>query len=177
MAEARPERPGCAAFVAASLDGFIARPDGNLDWLGAVQVPGEDYGFAAFLASTDVLVLGRKTYDAVLRLGAWPYEGKRCIVLTHRALSQRHGEERFEGSPEGLVERLGREDARRLYVDGGDVVRQFLGASLLDELVLSVVPVVLGAGVRLLSANGPERRLALEACRSWPSGLVQMRYR
>src|SRR5512140_345202 len=125
MAEAGRERPGCAAFVATSLDGFIARPDGSVDWLGAVQVPGEDYGFAAFLGSTDVLVLGRKTYDTVLRFGAWPYAGKRCIVLTHRALSPRHGEERFEGTPRSLVEWLGHEGAKRLYVDGGAVIRQF----------------------------------------------------
>lgn len=168
--------PSCAAFIAASVDGYIARPDGALDWLTPFQTPGEDHGYARFFASVDALVIGRGTYDAVLGFGDWPYRGKRCVVLTHRPAAPRHGEELTAEAPRALVERLGQGGVGRIYVDGGDVIRQFLAADLLDELTLSVIPIVLGDGVRLFGA-GPERRLALEASQAYPSGLVQLRYR
>jgi len=76
------ERPRCAAFIAVSVDGFIARPDGGLDWLDAVRLEGEDYGYQAFFDSVDALVMGRNSYDAALSFEPWPYAGKRCIVLT-----------------------------------------------------------------------------------------------
>lgn len=168
--------PRCAAFIAASVDGYIARPDGGIHWLTPFQTPGEDYGYAAFFASVDALVIGRATYELVLGFGDWPYRGKRCVVLTHRPAAPRHGEEPTAEAPGALVERLGREGVRRVYVDGGNVIQQFLAADLLDELTLSVIPIVLGDGIRLFGA-GPERRLALQASQAYPSGLVQLRYR
>ncbi len=170
-------RPRCSVFIATSLDGCIARSDGRIDWLSAVQIEGEDYGYQAFFDSVDALVMGRRTYDTVLGFEAWPYRGKRCVVLTHRPPKSRHGEEFFEGGPAALVERLGREGARRIYVDGGEVIAQFFEAGLIDDLTLSLVPVVLGGGRRLFSGREPERKLILEECRSWPTGLAQLRYR
>jgi dihydrofolate reductase len=171
------DRPRCSAFIAASLDGFIARPDGRIDWLDIVRADGEDYGFQPFFDAVDVMVVGRRTYDTVLAFDVWPYTGKRCVVLTHRPPPPRHGEEFHAGSPTELVERLAREGAHHLYVDGGEVVAQFLAAGLLDDLTLSVLPILLGAGRPLFALHGPERRLTLEACRSWPTGLAQLRYR
>ncbi len=162
-----------SVFIAASLDGYIARPDGGLDWLKAVERPGEDYGYAGFAATVDALVIGRRTYDTVLGFDAWPYPGKRVIVMTHRPLVARHGEEPFEGSPAELVRRL--EGVRRVYVDGGDVIRQFLAAGLIDDLTLSIIPVLLGDGVPLF--GGAAHGLRLEGTRSFDSGLVQLRYR
>ena len=177
MTTDRPSRPRCSVFIAASLDGYIARSDGRIDWLSIAEAPGEDYGFKAFFDSVDVVVLGRKTYDTVLGFEGWPYVDKRCIVLTHRPPAPLHGEELFAGDPATLVERLGRDGARRAYVDGGEVITQFLKAGLIDDLTLSLIPIVLGGGRPLFGGGEPERRLSLEECRSWPTGVVQIRYR
>ena len=163
-------------YIATSLDGFIARADGGLDWLSLVEAPGEDYGFAAFLGGVDTLVLGRATYDAVLGFGQWPYVGKRCVVLTHRPLASRHGEEAWSGPASELASRLSEEGARRVYVDGGAVIGQFLDAGLVTELTLSVVPVLLG-GVRLFGPRDRDVRLELVRSAGFPSGLVQSEYR
>lgn len=164
-----------SVFIATSLDGYIARPDGGLDWLKVVERRGEDYGYAAFADTVDALVLGRRTYDTVLGFDAWPYPGKRVIVMTHRPLVARHGEEAFEGSPAALVHRLEAEGTRRLYVDGGNVIQQFFAARLLGDLTISVIPIVLGAGIPLF--RGTEQGLRLESVQSFESGLVQLRYR
>lgn len=167
----------CSVFIATSLDGFIARADGRIDWLSIADRPGEDYGFKAFFDDVDALVLGRNTYDAALAFEPWPYPGKRCVVMTHGAPAPRHGEELFAGEPAALVERLSREGARRIYVDGGLVIQQFLRAGLIDDLVVSVLPVLLGEGARLFGALAADVRLTLVRSASFPSGVVQSEYR
>ena len=167
----------CSVFIAVSVDGFIARPDHGLDWLARVERPGEDYGYAAFADSVDTLVLGRRTHDAVTAFPEWPYAGKRVIVLTRRSLPAQHGEETFAGPVEALVDRLSTDGARRVYLDGGQVIQQALAAGVIDDLTLSVIPVVLGAGIRLFGVAGPERGLVLAGVEAFPSGLVQLRYR
>ncbi len=167
-------RPVCAAFVGASLDGFIARPDGALDWLRPFE--GADAGFGEFMASVDAVVIGRATHDVVLGFGAWPYRGKSVYVLTRRAPNPRHGETFLSGEPGAVVEHLAAAGVRRAYVDGGTVVSRFLAAGLLDEITLSFVPIVLGAGIRLFQPPLPERTLRLDASRALPNGLVQVRY-
>lgn len=170
-------RPTCHVFLATSLDGCIARPDGSIDWLLPMQTGKDDYGFAAFYAAVDTIVLGRRTYDTLLGFGGWPHAGKRCIVLTHRPPAPCADEQFFAGTPRQLVDKLGSEGARRLYVDGGAVIQQFLAARLVDEITISVVPVLLGAGIRLFAGDGLEHGLQLQASRSWPNGLVQLHYR
>ncbi|HTJ43534.1 MAG TPA: dihydrofolate reductase family protein [Kofleriaceae bacterium] len=167
--------PRCSAFLAASLDGFIARADGGLDWLAPFQTPGEDYGYQAFADACDAVVIGRKTYDVVLGFGdaAWPYHRKRTIVLTHRATAPRHGEELIAATPVEAAARL--RDCKRAYIDGADVIRQFLAAGLLYDLTLSIIPILLGDGVRLFTLCN-EAKLVLDDARSYPSGLVQLRY-
>ena len=86
------QRPRCSVFIATSLDGYIARPDGTFDFLSIVERPNEDYGFADFFASVDALVIGRNTYETALAFPEWPYAGKRCIVLTHRETPSVHGD-------------------------------------------------------------------------------------
>ena len=169
-------RPRFSVFIATSLDGYIAARDGSLAFLDAVQRPGEDYGFARFFASVDTLVMGRRTYDTALGFDAWPYAGKRCIVLTHAAPPSRHGEEFTEGDPATLATRLGAEGARHVYVDGGAVISAFLAARLIDDLTISVIPVLLGDGVPLFARGGPEQRLVLTSSRGYESGLVQLQY-
>ena len=169
-------RPQCSAFLAVSLDGFVARPGGGLDWLKAVESPGEDYGFAEFFGAIDTLVVGRGTYDVVRGFAEWPWAGKRVVVLTHRPPAPRHGETFASGAPGAIVASLGGAGARRLYVDGGATVSAFLRAGLLDDLTVSVVPVVLGDGIRLFQPPLPERKLLLREARAFPSGLVRLRY-
>lgn len=168
--------PPCfSVFIATSLDGYIARADGAIDWLSIVHPVDEAHGYQAFLASVEAIVLGRGTYDTVLGFDQWPYPGKRVVVMTHRPVEARHGEEFFSGSAAELAARLS--DAKRVYVDGGQVVSQFFAAGLIDDVTISVIPIILGGGIRLFSGGEGEHRLELESQRSWPSGMVQMRYR
>jgi dihydrofolate reductase len=169
-------RPRTAAYLAMSLDGYIARPDGKLDWLDRMHVPDVDYGFAAFFAGIDTLLVGRATWEVVLGFPEWPYAGKRVAVLTRRPAEPQQGELVLAGPPADVLRRLEEAGARSVYVDGGAVVSQFLAAGLLDELTVSVVPVVLGAGIRLFQGAGPERWLTLRETRAWPSGLVRLEY-
>lgn len=171
-------RPQTSVYIAASLDGFIARTNGEIDWLAIVEQPGEDYGFKAFFDSIDTLVMGRKTYETALGFGAWPYAGKRCVVVTSdTSRSARHGEEFFSGDLAVLFERLGAESAKRVYVDGGVVIAQALQAGLIDDFTLSVIPVLLGEGTALAPKIGGDVRLELLGHRAFPSGLVQLSYR
>lgn len=170
------QRPRCSVFVATSLDGYLARPDGTFDFLSVVEREGEDYGFADFFATIDALVIGRNTYETALAFPEWPYAGKRCIVLTHRETPSVHGEQFFAGEPEALLEQLALAGAQRLYVDGGAVIRAFLAANLLDDLTLSIVPLLLGRGISLFGEEVPEQRLTLQSCKAYESGLVQLCY-
>ncbi|GMU60196.1 MAG: deaminase [Myxococcaceae bacterium] len=169
-------RPTTHVFLATSVDGFIARTDGTLDWLDAVQRKGEDYGYARFFRRVDTVVIGRNTYDFVRTLEEWPYGDKRCVVLTHRPVKPKAHETFSAGAPGALVSRLARLGARRIYVDGGRVISRFLAAGLIDELTISQIPVLLGHGVRLFQ-DGMERRLKLARTKSFPSGLVQTTWR
>jgi dihydrofolate reductase len=170
------DRPATAAFLGMSLDGFIAGPHDELDWLERGGGPPEDHGFGPFFASIDQMLIGRRTWDVVQRFPTWPYEGKAVAVLTRRPGETRHGERHLSGMAGEVLAALGRDGARRVYVDGGAVVSQFLAAGLLDELTVSILPVVLGAGIPLFQGTGPERWLSLRSHQAWPSGLVQLRY-
>jgi dihydrofolate reductase len=167
----------CSVFIATSLDGYIARADGSIDYLSIVERAGEDYGYRAFFDSIDTLVIGRSTYDLALGFNPWPYAGKRCIVLTHSAREAKHGEEFFSGEPRELAERLKASGTQRAYVDGGAVIQQFLAARLIDDLTVSVIPVLLGAGIRLFGDTQGDLPLELHASKNFESGLVQLTYR
>lgn len=170
-------RPRCSVFVAISLDGFIARSSGAIDWLSIVEREGEDYGFGRFFETIDTMVMGRKTYEAALSFATWPYTGKRCIVLTHALRASRHGEEFFSGEVTELLDRLGAEGAKHVYVDGGAVIAQFLAATRVDDLTVSIVPILLGEGTRLAPNIGQDVRLELADNHVFDSGLVRLRYR
>jgi len=170
------QRPRCSVFIATSIDGYIARPDGTFDFLSIVERPGEDYGFAEFFATVDALVIGRNTYETALAFPEWPYAGKRCIVLTHRETPSVHGEQFFAGEPAALVDQLALSGAQRLYVDGGAVIRQFVREGLIDDMTLAIVPVLLGSGIPLFGSALPEQRLHLHSSKAFESGLVQLCY-
>jgi dihydrofolate reductase len=165
--------PRCAGFLAVSLDGFIARRDGGLDWLDPFRA---EHGYRDFFGTVDWVLAGRGTWETARAFPEWPWAGKRVAVLTHRPLPARHHELVLSGAPGEALARLRVEGARKVYVDGGAVLSQFLAADLLDELTVNLVPVVLGGGIRLFQGDLPERRLSLESSRAYPSGLVQIRY-
>ncbi len=127
------------------------------------------------MSTVDTIVIGRRTYETVIAYEKWPYVGKRVIVMTHRPATAHNAEEFYSGSAVELANRL--TDASRVYVDGGNVLNQFLAAGLIGDITISVIPIVLGDGIRLFSGGEGEHRLELDSSRSWPSGMVQMRYR
>lgn len=174
----RMSRPPASVFLASSLDGFIARVDGAIDWLAVVERPNEDYGIKAFYDSVDTIVMGRKTYDVGLGFEAWPYAKMRCVVVTSDTKrTPRHGEEFYSGELSALFERLGAEGAKHIYVDGGIVIAQALRAGLVDDITVSVIPVVLGEGTPLAPKLGADVGLELVEHRAFESGLVQLKYR
>jgi dihydrofolate reductase len=163
-----------SVFVGVSIDGFIAREDGTLDYLKPFE--GEDHGYVEFMRSIDALVVGRSTYDTVLGFEAWPWGGKRVVVLTHRPIAAVHGETTHEGSLAPLMARLASEGVRSIYLDGGVAIRQGMEEDLVDEMVLSTVPVMIGTGRRLFEGSPQTKPWALTSLRQYPSGLVQTRY-
>lgn len=173
-------RPDMVAYIATSLDGFIARTDGGIDWLPSPP-EGEDFGWSEFIADIDAIVMGRKTFEQVLSFGVWPYEGTPLFVLSS-TLSE--VPEHLAGKaecvclePDELMTYLSERGHRRVYVDGGQTIQSLLRGGLLDELIVTTIPVLIGSGIPLFGA--------LEGDVSWHhletetllGGLVRSRYR
>lgn len=167
-----------SVFVGTSLDGFLARPSGALDFLPAGD--GEPHGYEEFMATVDAIVLGRKTYDTVLGFDEWPYGKKSVFVLSHRRLaSPPRGAvvARLSGSPQTILLELESRGLKHAYVDGGVTVQAFLRAGLIQRLIITRVPVLIGEGIPLFASLPADLRLRHVATRSFPSGLVQSEYR
>lgn len=166
-------------YIATSLDGYIARPDGGIDWLDRVDRPGEDYGYARFLASVDGLLMGRKTYDLCLSFGAWPYPGSMSYVFTRGAPVKTRDDVVFvQGAVDRALTDIAARGHRHLWlVGGGALVGAFRAQDLIDDYIISTIPTILGSGIPLFPPGGPERSLELVGARHYPSGLVQAHYR
>lgn len=169
-------RPKITVYIATSIDGFIAREDGGLDWLDRVGGYDNDYGFAELVGSIDGAVMGRKTYEVASTVQDWPYKGKRVIVLSKTLEAVRPDAELYSGEVEDLARKLHAEGVRHVWVDGGATIGQFLRAGLVDRMILSVIPVILGSGVSLFGRLGKEVDCKLVSAQGYPSGLVQMCY-
>ena len=167
-----------SVFIGTSVDGFIARPDGALDFLPAGG--GESHGYDEFIASVDALVIGRNTFETVLRFPDWPYGAKRVVVLSSRPLdlsAVRKGQvEQMGGSPAEIVAKLDSTGVRHIYVDGGVTIQRFLRAGLIQRLIITRVPVLIGSGIPLFSALPGDVRLRHNETRSYASGLVKTEY-
>ena len=167
-----------SVFVGTSLDGFLARPNGDFDFLPAGG--GEEHGYTAFMATVDTIVIGRNTYDQVLTFGEWPYGNKPVIVLSTRPIDLPAAPgavvERMTGSPPDIVARLAARGAKHLYVDGGITIQRFLQAGLIQRLVITRVPVLIGTGIPLFGALPRDMKLHHVATRQYRSGLVQSEY-
>ena len=165
-------------FIATSLDGYIAREDGALDWLPADG--GEPHGYDEFIASVDALVIGRKTLETVLSFDAWPYGTKPVVVLstTLAEVTVPAGAacEVMAGTPQEIVTRLAHRGLNHLYIDGGVTIQGFLEAGLIQRMIITRIPVLLGSGIPLFGAVPHDIRLEHVATRSYPSGMVQSEY-
>jgi dihydrofolate reductase len=169
-----------SVFVGVSLDGFIARPNGDLDFLPPGG--GEPHGYEEFISGIDAIVIGRKTFETVMGFETWPYGGKRVVVLSRRpvdlsaAVARGGAVEQLGGTPAAIVERLAASGARHLYIDGGITIQDFLRAGLIQRLVITRVPVLIGEGIPLFGALPHDVRLRHVMTRHFPTGLVQSEY-
>ncbi|HET6796805.1 MAG TPA: dihydrofolate reductase family protein [Gemmatimonadales bacterium] len=166
-----------SVFVGTSVDGFIARPDGALDWLPPGG--GEEHGYEAFMKTVDTLVIGRGTFETVLGFDSWPYGEKRVVVLSHHPLdlsSARGTIEQMGGPPAEIAARLAAQGVQHVYVDGGITIQGFLRARLIQRLIITRVPILIGSGIPLFGPLEADIRLQHVVTRQFPSGLVQSEY-
>lgn len=167
-----------SVFIGTSVDGFIARPNGALDFLPAGD--GEPHGYNEFIATVDALVIGRNTFETVLAFPEWPYGEKRVVVLSSRPLdlsTARSGKvEQMSGEPAEIVAKLQASGAHHLYVDGGITIQRFLRAGQVQRLIITRVPVLIGDGIPLFGALPRDLRLQHIATQHYPSGLVRTEY-
>lgn len=176
-------QPECAVFVGVSLDGFIARPNGDLDWLmGEGGGDSAEYGYNEFIADIDAIVMGRNTFEKVLTLDKWYYGNKRLVVLSHRPVDltvarARGGVvEQMAGAPSEIVSKLAASGASRLYIDGGITIQQFLRAGLIHRLIISRLPVLIGQGIPLFGSLSRDVLLRHIKTKTYPGGMVQSEY-
>jgi dihydrofolate reductase len=166
-----------SVFVGTSLDGFIARADGALDFLPSGG--GEPHGYDEFMATVDALVIGRKTFETVLSFGSWPYGRKPVFVLSTRPLAAAPDGailERMSGGPSEIVSQLSDRGFRHIYVDGGITIQRFLQAGLIQRLIVTRVPVLIGTGIPLFGALQHDIVLRHAGTRHYATGLVQSEY-
>jgi dihydrofolate reductase len=169
-------------FIATSVDGYIARSDGDIDWLLQRDDPAEDHGYDDFIADKDMIVMGRGSYEKVITFDTWPYV--RPVLVLSRQLTgtpipdSLQGKVRFSDlSPSEAMDELASQNVRRVYVDGGQIVQSFLRDGLIADMVITTVPVLIGAGRSLFGSLPQDLDLVLVSSRSFPSGLVQSTYR
>lgn len=176
--------PKVSVFIATSLDGFIARKNGELDWLDAANaaVPdGEDCGYHSFMQTVDALVMGRKTYEKVISFGEWPYGDKAVTVMSSNPITLpddapntvRHSSE----EPRVLCARLLREGVNHVYVDGGNTIQRFLADGLVDDIIITLIPTLLGEGIPLFGPLPTDTALMCVGVKAFEFGFVQVRYR
>lgn len=165
-----------SVFIATSVDGYIARLDDGLDWLPENPEP---HGFDEFYASVDGVVIGRKTFDVVKKFDGWPYGKKPVVVLsTTLATIDVPGAacDVMAGTPNEIARRLAQRGLQHVYVDGGETIQGFLEAGLIQRVIITRIPVLLGSGIPLFGTLSRDIRLQHVATRSYPSGLVQTEY-
>jgi dihydrofolate reductase len=168
-----------SVFVGTSIDGFIARRNGAFDFLPADG--GEPHGYEEFIASVDALVIGRNTFEVVAAFPEWPYGDKRVVVLSSKTLDLsgvRGGiVEQMTGDPAGIVSKLAASGVQHIYVDGGITIQSFLRAGLVQRLIITRVPVLIGEGIPLFGVLGRDVQLKHIATQQYASGLVKSEYR
>ena len=172
-----------SAFIATSLDGYIARLNGKLDFLeiNSDKVQTEDYGYQSFIGSVDCIVMGRNSFEKVVSFPTWPYHNKRVIVLSRKwhQIPDQFADlaELYSGKVELLTVELQNQGVRHVYVDGGITIQSFLQQNLLNELTLTTVPIMMGKGIQLFGSLREDINLKLEYIKSYDSDFVQTKYK
>jgi len=168
-------------FIAMSLDGYIAKPHDDLSFLKLVEKEGEDYGYEKFTDTVDTLIIARRTYDYVLKeIGSTHYDNRqRDVYVITRTQRPKVGRTTFyTGSLTGLVEKLKSENGKNIYCDGGaEVINELLNNDLIDEYIISIVPVLLGNGTKLFKDGRPEQLLEFTTAKTFDTGLIQLHYK
>ncbi|MDN3669718.1 dihydrofolate reductase family protein [Echinicola jeungdonensis] len=165
-------------YIAMSLDGYIAKDEGNIDFLNKVDVPGEDYGYEDFQRNVDTVIWGRKTYDKLLSFNIpFPHKDKKCFVLSRNQKGKNEDVEFYGGGLKELISKLKSQKGMDIYCDGGgEAVFGLLKEKLIDRMIVSVIPYLVGKGVRLFKDGRPEQDIELIKSVAYPSGLVQLWY-
>lgn len=169
--------PELSAFIATSLDGRIAAEGGSLDWLTAAARPDEDYGYDAFLRSVDALAMGRRTYDHIADHEPLPFHDKPVYVFTHRAPRPRRNVTFWSVRPDEAMAAWADAGLSHVYVDGGQLISDFLAAGLVDTLTITTAPCILGSGAPLFARLLPSSAWSLLGSQAYPSGMVTSTYR
>ncbi len=168
-------------FIAMSLDGYIAKPNDDLSFLKFVEKEGEDYGYSEFVSTIDTIIIGRKTYDYVLKeIGPSHYDnGQRDVYVITRTERPQLGRTIFyTGSITDLVKQLKSEQGKNIYCDGGaEIINELMKHTLIDEFKISVIPVLLGTGTRLFKDGRPEQILEFVKAKTFDTGLTQLHYK
>lgn len=165
-------------YIAASADGYIAKPNDDLSFLSIVQKEGEDYGYADFIKSVDTVILGRKTYDWVMtQVSEFPHADKTSYVITRTSRPAIGKTSFYTESLKDLVLKLKKEQGKNIFVDGGaEIVNELLKQNLIDEFILSIIPILVGNGTRLFKDGRPEQKLKLITAKQFDTGLTQLHY-
>ena len=166
-------------YIAMSPDGFIAGANDSLDFLSVVERPGQDYGYSEFIETIDAIIIGRKTYDKVLSMGfEYPHKDKDVYIISHTERQPFGNMKYYNGNLIQLVKKLNNEGKKNIFCDGGaEIVNELLRNKLIDEFIISVIPILLGDGVRLFKNGCPEQKLELISSKEFESGLLQVRYK
>jgi len=166
-------------YIACSVDGYIAAPGDDLGFLDRVVTEGEDYGYESFIHQVDTVILGRRTYDWVLeRTGKPPHPELQAYVITRTGRPDKGNTTFYSGKIPALVRELKSREGKHIFCDGGgQVVHELLKRKLLDELIISVVPVLLGEGIPLFRDGRPSQALELQGTKTYATGLVQLHYK
>lgn len=177
-----PPPISCHVFISTSLDGFIARTDGALDWLMKHNIDGEDHGFDELIDTVDGIIMGRRSYEIISEFAHWPYS-KPTIVMS-RSLTQSDVPGDLQNKvhvsdlpPEYLAQTLALKGWKSAYVDGGRLIQSFLAAGLIDDMTLTQIPILLGEGLRLFGSSPRDIDLELIKTAAFPSGLINTTYR
>ena len=166
-------------YIATSLDGYIAKPNDDLSFLSIVQQEGEDYGYADFVKSVDTVILGRKTYDWVTKaVGRFPHADKNAYIITRTERPSIDKIVFYTGNLTELITKLKNENGKDIFCDGGaEIVNELLKNNLIDEFIISVIPVLLGSGIKLFKDGRPEQILEFVSTKQFDKGLIQIHYK
>lgn len=165
-------------YIATSIDGYIARSDGSIDWLPSPEDGEEDFGYNNFYDSIDALIMGATTYKQVLGFGDWPYPGKISYVVTNRNLSTKRTDVLFiKGGLEEVLKNVKEKDYKRIWLmGGGNLISSFINRGLVNEYIITLIPTILGSGISLYQSV-TELKLDLVDTKSYPSGIVELHYK